>query len=117
MTSLLTLYALVKAWNKAFWQPVPENLPPVRLPRRMVGSTAVLVSFGVIIAVFAGPLYGYTERAAALLRDRGQYVLAVLPDGQRGEGESADVTENASGGAGEPAADVVAATDAGAVTP
>lgn len=117
VTSLLTLYALVKAWNKAFWQPVPENLPSVRLPRRMVGSTAVLVSLGVIIAVVAGPLYGYTERAAALLRDRGQYVLAVLPDGQRGEGQSADVTENASDDGGEPAAEVVAATDTGTVAP
>ncbi|MCV2392990.1 Na+/H+ antiporter subunit D [Actinotalea sp. M2MS4P-6] len=95
LTSLLTLYALVKAWNKAFWQPVPETVRPVRLPRRMVGSAGFLVAFGLAITVFAGPLYGYTERAAALLHDRGVYVLAVLPDGQRGEGESADFSDDA----------------------
>ncbi len=93
ITSLLTLYALVKAWNKAFWQPVPATVREVRLPRRMVGSAAVLVTFGLGISVLAGPLYGYTERAAALLRDRSAYVLAVLPDGQRGEGESAAFTD------------------------
>lgn len=120
VTSLLTLYALIKAWNKAFWQPVtrtgeqagdlpaaPDDAPadavagrsrtPVRLPRAMVGATAVLVSFGLGLAVVAGPLLGYTDRAAALLRDRAQYVLAVLPDGARGDGESADVAETDGG--------------------
>lgn len=92
VTSLLTLYALVKAWNKAFWQPVPDHLPAdVRLPGAMVGATAALVSVGVAIAVFAGPLYAFTERAAAMLRDPSVYVTAVLPDGERGAGKSADV--------------------------
>src|SRR5699024_3895249 len=27
ITSLLTLYAIAKAWNKAFWQPATEKLP------------------------------------------------------------------------------------------
>ncbi|KGM10567.1 monovalent cation/H+ antiporter subunit D, partial [Cellulomonas bogoriensis 69B4 = DSM 16987] len=38
VVSLLTLYAIVKAWNKAFWQTPPVELEPVRLPRAMVGS-------------------------------------------------------------------------------
>ncbi len=124
VTSLLTLYALVKAWNKAFWQPVKvpgepggtaeaaaeagssrtvsappavEPAAPVRLPRAMIGATAVLVSFGLGLAVVAGPLFGYTDRAAELLRDRSQYVLAVLPDGSRGDGESAEVAETEGG--------------------
>lgn len=94
VTSLLTLYAIVKAWNKAFWQPAPEAAPDVRLPRGMVGSAAALVVAGVSLTVIAGPLYDYTSRAAQTLRDPQQYVTAVLPGG-RGEGRSAEVTEDA----------------------
>lgn len=94
ITSLLTLYAIVKAWNKAFWQPAPEEVRDVTLPRGMVGSAAALVVGGVALTLVAGPLYDYTERAAATLRDRDQYVAAVLPNG-RGEGRSAEVTEDA----------------------
>jgi multicomponent Na+:H+ antiporter subunit D len=80
LTSLLTLYALVKAWNKAFWQTAPEAVPEVRLPRAMVGATAAMVAVGLSLTVVAGPLYDYTEHAAATLRDRVQYVDAVLPE-------------------------------------
>jgi len=92
VTSLLTLYALVKAWNKAFWQTAPEHVAPMRLPRGMVGSAAALVVLGVGLTVVAGPLYGYTERAAGDLRARSPYIEAVLPDGGRGDGISDDVT-------------------------
>ena len=134
VTSLLTLYALVKAWNKAFWQPAKsaeatgdataaapasastptptaaasgpaatltaeatrtdvETSTRPRLPVAMVLSTTVLVSFGLGLAVVAGPLFGYTDRAAALLRDRTQYIESVLPDGERGDGQSAEIAE------------------------
>ena len=95
VTSLLTLYAVVKAWNKAFWQGAPAELPTTTLPRGMVGATAALVVVGLGITVVAGPMYGYTERAAQTLRDPGQYVSAVLPERGRGTGESVDVTEDA----------------------
>jgi len=94
-TSLLTLYAIVKAWNKAFWQPAPVEPEAVRLPGGMVGPAAALVGLGLTLTVVAGPLFGFTERAAAQLRDPSQYISAVLPDGRRGEGESADVAEEA----------------------
>lgn len=95
VTSLLTLYAIVKAWNKAFWQDTPEDLPDVRLPRGMVGSATALVAFGVGLTFVAGPLFDYTQRAAQMLRNPDAYVVAVLPDRTRGQGESADVTERA----------------------
>lgn len=101
LTSLLTLYAIVKAWNKAFWQTAPAELPDVRLPRGMVGTAGALVGVGLAITVVAGPLYDYTERAARTLRDPGAYVDAVLPDGARGSGESEDVTEEVIEEAGE----------------
>lgn len=95
VTSLLTLYAIVKAWNKAFWQTAPVEIPEtVRLPRGMVGPATALVAFGVALTVVAGPLYAYTERAAATLLDRHTYVDAVFPDGSgRGQGVSSDVAD------------------------
>ncbi len=98
VTSLLTLYAIVKAWNKAFWQTAPAELPQVRLPRGMVGAAAALVAVGLSLTVLAGPLYGYTERAADALRDRAAYVSSVLPDGERGSGQSADLAGPAADG-------------------
>lgn len=78
LTSLLTLYALVKAWNKAFWQTAPASVPAEgRLPRGMVGAAGALVAFGVGLTVVAGPLYGYTERAATALLD-GSYTISVV---------------------------------------
>lgn len=109
VTSLLTLYAIVKAWNKAFWQTAPAELPSTRIPRGMVGPTAALVTLGVGLTFVAGPLYSYTERAAETLRDPSQYILSVLPEGGRGGGESADVAE----GSGDDADDVDGAADNG----
>lgn len=90
VTSLLTLYAVIKAWNKAFWQEVPAGVTrDVRLPRGMVGPTTALVAFGVLLTVVAGPLYGYADRAARTSMDGHSYVDAVFPGGSdRGRGES-----------------------------
>ncbi|WP_444664011.1 Na+/H+ antiporter subunit D [Cellulomonas sp. CW35] len=93
VTSLLTLYALVKAWNKAFWQSPQDEPRPGRLPFGMVGPTAALVLVGLGLTFAAGPLYAYTERAANAFALRTTYIRAVLPDGERGEGESADVAD------------------------
>ena len=93
LTSLLTLYALIKAWNKAFWQTPPAELPATRIPLGMVGPTAALVAVGLALTVFAGPLYAYTGRAATALQERTPYIDAVLPDGLRGEGVSADLAQ------------------------
>lgn len=97
VTSLLTLYALVKAWNKAFWQTPSEVRPPVRLPFGMVAPTVALIGVGLALTVAAGPLYHYTDRAAASLQARTPYIDAVLPDGQRGVGRSADAEDGGHG--------------------
>lgn len=88
LTSLLTLYAIAKAWNKAFWQPAPAQLNPTPTPRSMFGPTAVLAAVGVVLAIAAGPLYAYTDDAARDLSARTPYISAVLIDGERGEGLS-----------------------------
>ncbi|AEG43092.1 Na+/H+ antiporter subunit D [Isoptericola variabilis] len=99
LTSLLTLYAVVKAWNKAFWQTPPDEVversdDATHLPRGMVGPTAVLVGAGLALTFVAGPLYGYAERAAATSMDGTTYVDAVFPGGaDRGTGHSDNVTQ------------------------
>ncbi|MCZ2263529.1 MULTISPECIES: Na+/H+ antiporter subunit D [unclassified Isoptericola] len=96
VTSLLTLYAVVKAWNKAFWQAPSEEIESdVPLPRGMVLPTGALVAFGLLLTVAAGPLYGYAERAATASMDGHTYVDAVFPDGaDRGRGESVVVGDD-----------------------
>ncbi|MFD6031879.1 Na+/H+ antiporter subunit D [Cellulosimicrobium funkei] len=115
VTSLLTLYAIVKAWNKAFWQTAPVEIPAdARLPRGMVGPATALVAFGLALTVVAGPLYSYTERAAATLLDGHTYVDAVFPgDSDRGQGESNEVATGESDGT-EPAGTEPAGTGGGA---
>ncbi|WP_402463021.1 Na+/H+ antiporter subunit D [Isoptericola aurantiacus] len=100
LTSLLTLYAVVKAWNKAFWQTAPPEIEPeMRLPRNMAWPAGALVAFGLGLTVAAGPLYGYAERSAATTMDGYTYIEAVFPGGSdRGTGESVDVTEDAGDG-------------------
>lgn len=81
LTSLLTLYALVKAWNKAFWQPLPAQTTLRRLPAGMVAPVAGLIVGMVSLTVFAGPIYTFCQHAAANLEARVPYITEVLPDG------------------------------------
>ena len=107
-TGLLTLYAMAKAWNLAFWQNPPEHaLTPAMaaevsaeqvagtpaaagetdtagvveattLPRSMVASTTALVLFGLALTVFGGPLYAIADRAAVDTMTSDSYVQAVF---------------------------------------
>ena len=101
VTSLLTLYAIVKTWNMAFWQEAPEPLPETTTPRGMIGPAAGLVVFSLLLAALAGPLYDYTDRAARDLRARVPYIVSVLPEGGRGTGQSPEVTEEGERGTPE----------------
>ncbi len=92
ITSLLTLYVMVKAWNKAFWQPALEESEPARIPKGMIGSTAALVAVGLSLTILAGPIYAYTERAAEDMRTKTPYIEAVFTRGDRGDGPSAGST-------------------------
>ncbi|GAA3735569.1 multicomponent Na+:H+ antiporter subunit D [Spinactinospora alkalitolerans] len=132
LTSLLTLYAVARVWNRAFWRTPGEGAvaepgtvletsedesptsafgpgqamgPSSRvrssdartvtgraatlggrtiatsatLPKSMVGATTALVVMGLAFTVLAGPLIGYSDRAAAELIARTPYVEAVFP--------------------------------------
>ena len=104
VTSLLTLYVMARVWTKAFWRTradAPEGAladfgPSAllddseedidysdrgdvgRMPVGMLVPTGALIAVGLALTVFAGPIFGYSERAAAEVLDRGQYVSAVL---------------------------------------
>ncbi|WP_423918249.1 Na+/H+ antiporter subunit D [Frigoribacterium sp. 2-23] len=102
LTSLLTLYALMRAWNLAFWRPkkdveshespLTEKLEeaPGRTvvqqkranPRTMVGATAGMVLVSLVLTVAAGPLYGVAERAAGKVYGSNAYVQLVYPEGE-----------------------------------
>ncbi|ADG96856.1 NADH/Ubiquinone/plastoquinone (complex I) [Segniliparus rotundus DSM 44985] len=93
VTSLLTLYTIMRVWNLAFWrrrEDAPEGelsnaAPPTmsselvdiayadradvgRMPYGMVGSTIALVVLGLGLAFAAGPILGIAERAAVETR-------------------------------------------------
>jgi multicomponent Na+:H+ antiporter subunit D len=104
VTSLLTLYVMARVWTKAFWRAradAPEgalaDVAPSallddseedvayadrddvgRMPVGMLVPTGALIAVGLALTVFAGPIFGYSERAAVEVLDRGQYVSAVL---------------------------------------
>ncbi|MGV0811343.1 Na+/H+ antiporter subunit D [Mycolicibacterium boenickei] len=103
ITSLLTLYVVARVWTKAFWRAradAPEghlsgHAPAVllddtediefadrdsvgRMPSGMLVPTAALIAVGLALTVAAGPIFGYSERSAAEVLDRGQYISAVL---------------------------------------
>jgi multicomponent Na+:H+ antiporter subunit D len=85
VVSLLTLFSMIRIWSGAFWSP-PEVEPPA--PRTPVGRsggpvlmvvpTAALVALSLVVAVAAGPIFAFSERAAADLIDRAGYIGGVL---------------------------------------
>lgn len=97
VTSLLTLYAMTRAWSMAFWQEAEETPEPQRLPRVMVGSAGALVALSLALAVGAGPLMQYTNRAAVDLLARRPYIDAVLPEGENPDTIYYDTIEEANG--------------------
>ena len=104
VTSLLTLYVMGRVYAKVFWRPraeAPEGqlaaaMPSAlladgggdvdfneradvgRMPAGMVAPTIALIGVGLSLTVLAGPIFGYSERAAAQLFDRHDYISAVM---------------------------------------
>ena len=105
LTSLLTLYAIARVWNLAFWRrphpdmPEPQDSvhtvrtdgwssptggrtvtpPGAMLPRLMIAPTVALVVLGLGLTVVAGPLFDLSSDAADDLLRRTPYVEAVYP--------------------------------------
>jgi multicomponent Na+:H+ antiporter subunit D len=102
LVSLLTLYALMRVWNMAFWRPAadvegyesalldnvsesplaPTTTKVRTVPFSMVFATGAMVVVSVLLTVAAGPLYGIAARAGQNLEGAGYYVSVVLPAGE-----------------------------------
>ncbi|MGL3807024.1 Na+/H+ antiporter subunit D [Paeniglutamicibacter sp. R2-26] len=111
LTSLLTLLAVARVWNRAFWRKAEDATDPdplllvgvqgargttydivahepasrysdrgdtALLPNGMVAMTAALVLVGLALTVFAGPIFEFSDRAAAEIMHNGNYIEAVL---------------------------------------
>lgn len=106
--SLLTLYALVRVWNLAFWRPAgdvegdetrllrtveeaPRSTGSIAVtkttPRLMTLSTAAMVVIGLALTAFAGPLYAVSDRAAQNLDGPETYIRLLFPDFEEGVDE------------------------------
>ncbi|AZS35454.1 Na(+)/H(+) antiporter subunit D [Microbacterium lemovicicum] len=88
VTSLLTLYALMRAWNLSFWREEDDSAETESrisyldgsdgaavqterrvIPRIMTAATSGMVVVTIALTVFAGPLYAVCERIGASLLD------------------------------------------------
>ncbi len=85
VASLLTLFSMTKIWSGVFWSPAegpPDGTPHAvgrwGGPVLMVVPTAALAAISLAIAIAAGPIYGFSERAAQDLLDPARYVAEVL---------------------------------------
>ncbi|WP_068256879.1 Na+/H+ antiporter subunit D [Janibacter corallicola] len=57
----------------------PDEPPPTRsMPPLMLAGTSAVVAFSVGLSLAAGPLFGYTDAAAAQMKGSSGYVEAVL---------------------------------------
>ncbi|WP_237200642.1 Na+/H+ antiporter subunit D [Rothia nasimurium] len=99
LVSLLTLLALARVWNKAFWRPAkeaeeahpdlvmaehsddPAHYETKPIPASMMASTVSLVLVGVAITVFSGPLFQLADNASDNLFNPDVYISSVFgPD-------------------------------------
>ena len=66
--SIMTLLSMNKIWAGAFLgEPTKNAAADDRLPVAMVGATGALVAASIVIALAAGPVYGFAQRAAESL--------------------------------------------------
>lgn len=81
--SLLTLVSMAKIWLGAFWGGDPDvdaddrEVGILRHRPTMAGATIALVGVGLALAVAAGPVYAFCERAATDLTTPGAYAAEV----------------------------------------
>jgi multicomponent Na+:H+ antiporter subunit D len=84
--SVLTLFSMTKIWAGVFWGAPSEPPPrpeahgdgPLRVPGLMGAATMGLVALTLALAVFAGPVWELSERAATDLLDPDRSYIGVV---------------------------------------
>ncbi len=80
LTGFLTLYSMSKIWSYAFWRERCREAAKLSY-RGMMGPTAVLVAFTILMGVWAQPFLGIAQRAAATIIQPSEYIRAVMRAG------------------------------------
>jgi len=79
----LTLLSMTKIWLGVFWGPAPTgDIPAPEAPGNrttMLAATGLAVSGTLAISLFAGTLFGLSQRAADDLRSATTYISEVAP--------------------------------------
>lgn len=93
---IVTLFVGTRLWMETFWKSPPEGrtLRRARRGRReaeIFGPVAALALLTAALGVFAGALWGLSDRAARQLLEPGAYIEAVLGGG--GDGTALDGEE------------------------
>ncbi len=83
VTSLLTLFSMIKIWNEAFWKPAPEGEPlpppaPASVRITMAAPLGILSVLLLSAGLTAGPLLEAAFTAADQLTNTAPYIEAVL---------------------------------------
>jgi multicomponent Na+:H+ antiporter subunit D len=82
LTGLLTLYSMIKIWNEAFLKPHPNDEKP-RIKQRSLGfidylPSMILGTVSILMGIFAGKVFGLTEKAAEMLMNTAPYIENIL---------------------------------------
>ncbi len=79
VVSVLTLFSMTKIWGGAFGGDIePPRSAQRPLPMAMVAPTVALAALSLVVALCAGPLYDFSERAARELMEPTAYRTEVL---------------------------------------
>ena len=84
LVGLMTVYSMVKIWLKAFWKPLPPNIPPQPVPALSfwkITPVCVLTLLTLIIGLAAEPIYQMAAETAHEILNPQLYVEAVLKGG------------------------------------
>lgn len=83
VTSLLTLYSMMKIWSTIYWgeKKGVSSSPLCTVPvyRRLILSPIPLAGFVIGMGVFAEPFYRFSYLAASQILEPSQYIRAVFP--------------------------------------
>ena len=87
VVSMLTLFSMVKIWNKAFWKPVPEHnmeimaniVPMTRQEKVCTGFPIFILGLcTVLLGIFCQPVMDLLLQASEQLMHPEEYIRAVL---------------------------------------